>query len=78
MYIERIDGQRGLFLRKTIEINVGNNEARGATIGVLKDPLKIALKGNGGASEAVENRDLLGLKTTAIIISISNMLKKRR
>lgn len=37
MNIEGIDRQRGLSLNKAIEINVGNDEATRATIGVLKD-----------------------------------------
>lgn len=48
-----------------------------ATICVLKDPLEIALKGNGRASEALKCRELMGLKTVKII-RISNTLKKKR
>jgi len=56
MNIERIDGQRGLPLRESVEINVGNDEARRATIGVLEDPFEVALDGDGGLCHALEKR----------------------
>ena len=37
MNIEGIDGEGGLSLNEAIEINVGNDEATGAAIGVLQD-----------------------------------------
>ena len=50
MNVEGIDGQRGLSLSKTIQINVSNDVARWATIGVLEDSRKVALNGYGGSS----------------------------
>lgn len=55
MHIERIDGQQGLLLRETVEINVGNDETRWATIGILEDPLKVALDGDVRLREAMEH-----------------------
>lgn len=47
MNVEGIDGQRRLPLSKAIEINVCNNEARWAAIGVLENSLQVALDGDG-------------------------------
>lgn len=77
MNIERIDGQQGLALRESVEINVGNDEARGATIGVLEDPLKVALDGDGGPGEAVEGGDLLLLKLARDVVGLCHALEER-
>jgi hypothetical protein len=77
MNIERIDGQRGLPLRESVEINVGNDEARRATIGVLEDPFEVALDGDGGPGEAVEDGDLLRLELACEVVGLCHALEKR-
>ncbi|KAM1048679.1 hypothetical protein FF1_027777 [Malus domestica] len=41
--IEIIHGQQWLHLGETVEIYVGDDESRWAPIGVLEDPLKVAV-----------------------------------
>lgn len=77
MDIERIDGQQGLPLRESVEINIGNDEARRATIGVLEDPLKVALDGDGGPGEAVEDGDLLCTKSARDVVGLCHALEER-
>lgn len=55
MNIERVDGQRSLLLSKTIKINIGDDEARRATVSILKDPFKVAMNGDRRASEAMKD-----------------------
>lgn len=43
MNIERINGQRRLPLGEPIEIHVSNDVARRAAVGILEDPLQVAL-----------------------------------
>uniref|UniRef100_A0A803P320 Uncharacterized protein n=1 Tax=Cannabis sativa TaxID=3483 RepID=A0A803P320_CANSA len=62
MNIKGVNGQQWLTLSKTIKINISNDEARRATIGVLEDPLKVGVDGNGGSGKAMEDRDLLGVE----------------
>ena len=54
MRIEGAEGQRGLALREPVKVDEGNNEARWAAIGILEDPLKVTLDGNGGPCEAMK------------------------
>jgi hypothetical protein len=75
--IERIDGQQGLLLRESVKINIGNNETRWTTIGVLEDPLKVALDGDGRPCKTVEHRDSLCLQSASNIVGLSHMLEKR-
>lgn len=78
MNIERVDGQRRLPLSKPIKINIGHHETRGAAISIFEDPLEITLNGDCRASEAMEDRDPLGLKPMGEIVRLGNTLKKRR
>ena len=55
MNIEGIDGQRWLPLREPIEIDIGDNIAGGAAIGILEDPLQVALDGDGGSGQTMED-----------------------
>lgn len=77
MDIERIDWQQRLPLCESVEINIGDDEARGATIGVLEDPLKIALDGDGGRGEAMEDRDLLRLEPAPNVVGLCYALEER-
>lgn len=73
MDIEGIDGQQWLRLSEAVEVDVGNDEARGAAICVLEDPLEVAVDCNGGCGEAVENRQPLGrLEPPAQVVGFGN------
>lgn len=76
MHVERIDGQKGLPLRESVEINICNDETRGATIGVLEDPLKVGLDGDGGPSEAVKDRDLLCFEQAGNVVGLGHPLEE--
>lgn len=71
MNIEGIDRQRRLFLCEPVQINISNNETRRTTICILENSLKIALNSDCWASEAMEDRDLLGLETTVNVVGFS-------
>lgn len=43
MDIEGIDGQQWLHLSEPVEVDVGDDEARWAAIGVIEDPLEVAV-----------------------------------
>lgn len=62
MNIEGIDGEGGLPLSETIEIDVSDNEARRAAIGVLEDSLEVAMNRDRRSGQAMEHRDLLRLE----------------
>lgn len=74
--IEGIDGQQWLRLSEAVEVDVGNDEARGAAICVLEDPLEVAVDCNGGCGEAVEKRQPLGrLEPPAQIVGFGHSLE---
>lgn len=77
MNVEGIDGQFRLPLRKSIEIDVSHNVAGRAAIGVLEDSLQIALHGDGGSGEAVEDGDLLRLQSAAEVVGLRRPLEER-
>lgn len=76
MHVERIDGQKGLALRESVEINIGNDEARGATIGVLENPLEVGLDGDGWPGKAMKDRDLLRLERASNVVGLSHPLEE--
>ncbi|KAH1205314.1 hypothetical protein GmHk_16G046049 [Glycine max] len=41
VHVEGVDGKGGLSLSESIEVDVGNDEARGVAVGVLEDSLKV-------------------------------------
>lgn len=43
MHVEGVDGKGGLSLSESVEVDVGDDEARGAAVGVLEDSLKVAM-----------------------------------
>lgn len=59
MHIKEVDGQGGLPLSEAIKVDVCNNEAWWTAVGILENSLKVALNWDGGASQAMENWDLL-------------------
>lgn len=76
MDIQRIDRQSGLALGEPIEVNVSDNEARWAAIGVLQNPVKIVVDGDVGAGEAVEDRDFLGVQQAVEIVGLGDLFQK--
>lgn len=76
--VKGVDGQGGLAVGEAVEVNVGDDEAGGAAIGVLEDPLEVALDGDAGAGEAVEDGDLLRLKLGGEIVGVGDSLEERR
>lgn len=46
--VKGVDRQRRLAVSEPIEVNVGDDEAGGATICVLEDPLQVGLNGDSG------------------------------
>lgn len=76
MHIERIDGQQGLLLRETVKINVGNNETRWATIGILEDPLKVALDGDGRPCEAMEHWNSLRIQSGSGVVGLGHAVEE--
>ena len=78
MHVEGVDGQRGLSLSESIEVDVGDDEAWRAAIRVLEDSLKIALNWDVWPCQAMEHWDLLVLlEVLVVIIWLSHPLKKR-
>ena len=75
MHVEGVDGKGGLSLSESIEVDVGNDEARGVAVGVLEDSLKVALNWDVWPCQAMEHWDLLVL--LVVIIWLSHPFKKR-
>lgn len=73
MNIERIDGQRGVTLHETIEIDVGNNVARRAAVCILEDSVEISVNGDGGPSEAMEDGHL---KLRVVVVGLRHLLEE--
>lgn len=59
MDVEGIDRQRRLHLDEPIQVDVGDDEATGAAVCVLEDPLQVVLDRDRGPGQAMEDRDLL-------------------
>jgi len=78
MNVVRIDGQQWLPLRKPIEINIGHNEARRTAIGILENPLQIALNWDCRRSEAMEDRHFLVPWSTVEVVRFRYALEERR
>lgn len=76
MHIERIDGQQGLLLRESVEINIGNNETRWTTIGILEDPLKVALDRDGRSCEAMEHWNSLRIQSGSGVIRLGDAVEE--
>lgn len=76
MHIERIDGQQGLLLRESVEINIGNNETRWTTIGILEDPLKVALDRDGRPCEAMEHWNSLRTQSGSGVIRLGDAVEE--
>lgn len=55
MYVEGVNGQQWLPLSEAVEVHVGHNEARRATVGVLEDPLEVAVDGDSGPGQPMEH-----------------------
>lgn len=82
MNIKGVDRQQWLPLSKAIKINISNNEARVATIGILEDPFKVGMKRDRWASQAMERRVLLRFDGRVIVheivVRLGHSLKHRR
>lgn len=78
MHIEGVHGQRGLALTEPAKVDEGHDEARGAAIGVLEDPPKVTLDGNGRPCEAMEGGNLVGFELRVEVIGGGHPLEKTR
>jgi len=78
--IERIDRQQRLPPGEAIEVDISNDEAGGAAIGVPEDPLEVAPDRYRRPSKAVERRarHLPGVKSEVEIVRLGYSLKQRR
>lgn len=56
MDVEGVDGDGGVALEEAVEVDVGDDVARGATIGEAEDAFEVALDGDRGFREPVERR----------------------
>lgn len=70
MNIERIDGQSLLSLGEPVQVDIGDHKARGAAIGVLENPLQVAVDWDCGLCEAVEDRELLRLEPPVQVVGL--------
>ncbi|KAL4308482.1 hypothetical protein GQ457_01G052490 [Hibiscus cannabinus] len=76
MNVERIEGQRRLPLSEPVQVNIGDDEARGAAICVLVNPAEVGLDRDGRPRQPMEDRDLLGLNTGVNIVGFGHLLDK--